>query len=548
MRLSGTSAGCALGGDRRRRADGELRALVHVRLDRRARRRHLPNQPRRPGRPRQHGPSPVVHGAGLGAARHRLRAADGLSGQAATGRPAPPAGGRRGAADGVAGPQDLHLQATQGLPLQRRKPRSGERVRARDQPDAGALDEVARRAVHAPHRRRRRRAGGQARYGDGRRGPRRHADRPLHARGAALPGTDDAAVLLRRAADAPPRRRGDRRLPDRRPLPRDRVPARRARRDRPEPVLRRLEAPPRRRLRRRPARAVARRADQAHRARRGGLDHQPDAGIPEPGARADGEVRHQSLAVLLPARAGSADARLQLLEAALPEQPGVAQSGEFRARPAGAAGDRRRPLGGPAHRPVHPLARARAFATGTSIHWRMPIRSGHESWRAATSGVARRSSTRATSASPSPSRSSRSSSLRRSGSRSRSGPCGSTPPARRTSTCSRSRVRSGTSHSWSGRRTCPTRRPISTCCWTRHHIGGTNVAGFTSAAYDRALRRAARVPQARSGNPRTGRWTYRLRATPRRSPRSAFSTNRPSSPNASAASCCDRRSCSLPCA
>jgi ABC-type oligopeptide transport system substrate-binding subunit len=30
-----------------------------------------------------------------------------------------------------------------------------------------------------------------------------------------------------------------------------------------------------------------------------------------------------------------------------------------------------------------------------------------------------------------------------------------------------------------------------------HHVGGTNVAGFTSAAYDGALRRAARVPQAR---------------------------------------------------
>src|SRR5918995_537318 len=30
-----------------------------------------------------------------------------------------------------------------------------------------------------------------------------------------------------------------------------------------------------------------------------------------------------------------------------------------------------------------------------------------------------------------------------------------------------------------------------------HHIGGTNVAGFSSAAYDRALQRAARVPQAR---------------------------------------------------
>ena len=104
---------------------------------------------------------------------------------------------------------------------------------------------------------------------------------------------------------------------------------------------------------------VARRADQAHRARRGGLDHQPDAGVPEPGARAGGEVRHQSLAVLLPARAGPADVRLQLVEAALPEQPGAAQGGELRARPAGAAGDRRRPPGRPAHRPVHPPARAR---------------------------------------------------------------------------------------------------------------------------------------------------------------------------------------------
>ena len=30
-----------------------------------------------------------------------------------------------------------------------------------------------------------------------------------------------------------------------------------------------------------------------------------------------------------------------------------------------------------------------------------------------------------------------------------------------------------------------------------HHVGGTNVAGFTSAVYDRALRRAARMPQTR---------------------------------------------------
>jgi len=30
-----------------------------------------------------------------------------------------------------------------------------------------------------------------------------------------------------------------------------------------------------------------------------------------------------------------------------------------------------------------------------------------------------------------------------------------------------------------------------------HHVGGTNVAGFRSATYDRALRRAARMPQAR---------------------------------------------------
>ena len=66
----------------------------------------------------------------VGAARHRLRAADGLSGQAAAGRPAPPAGGRRGAADRVAGPQDLHVQ-TARLPLQRREPRARVRSRAR---------------------------------------------------------------------------------------------------------------------------------------------------------------------------------------------------------------------------------------------------------------------------------------------------------------------------------------------------------------------------------------------------------------------------------
>ena len=37
------------------------------------------------------------------------------------------------------------------------------------------VDEVAGRVVHAPHRRRGRRAGGEAQHGDGGRGPRQHA-------------------------------------------------------------------------------------------------------------------------------------------------------------------------------------------------------------------------------------------------------------------------------------------------------------------------------------------------------------------------------------
>ena len=311
-------------------------------------------------------------------------------------------------------------------------------------------------------------------------------------RGAGVPGTDGAAVLLRRAADAARRRRRDRRLPDRRPVPRHRVPARRARRDPPEPVLRRLQAAPRRRLRRRPARAVAGRADQADRARRGRLDHQPDAGVPEPGARAGGEVRHQSLAVLLAARADAADVRVQLVEAALPQQPGVAQGGELRARPAGAAGDRRRAPGGPAHRPVHPPARprlsrrrrlstrARRSGAGTRAGARQPPgwQGGllHERLRASP----RRRAAREAAAGG------------RSGSRSRSGPCRCT----------------ARSAAYLDRLTKPGAEwDIALVVWTpnvpdaqaylnllldSHHIGGTNVAGFTSAAYDRALRRAAR--------------------------------------------------------
>ena len=72
------------------------------------------------------------------------------------------------------------------------------------------------------------------------------------------------------------------------------------------------------------------------------------------------------------------------------------------------------------------------------------------------------------------------------------------------------------------------------------HIGGTNVAGFASGAYDRALQRAATdAAGPRRDSAPTAPWTYRLRATPRRSPRSASSTSRRSSPSAStgAASC-----------
>ena len=182
------------------------------------------------------------------------------------------------------------------------------------------------------------------------------------------------------------------------------------------------------------------------------------------------------------------------------------------------------------------------FATGTSIHWSRPTQSAQESWRAATSGVARPSSIRATSASLSPSRNSRSSSSRRSGSRSRSSPCRCIPAAQRTSTSSPNRVRTGTSRSSSGRRTCPTRRPISTCCWTA--ITSAEPTSPGSRRRPTTVRFAARRGCRRlvNGSSRTARWMYRLRATPRRSPRSASSTSRHSSPNASAASFCDRRS------
>ena len=119
--------------------------------------------------------------------------------------------------------------------------------------------------------------------------------------------------------------------------------------------------------------------------------------------------------------------------------------------------------------------------------------------------------------------------------------------ARRTSTCSRSRVRSGTSHSWSGRRTCPTRRPISTSA-AGHAITSAEPTSPASPRPPMTVRFGARRGCRRlaSGSSPTAPWTCRLHATPRRSPRSASSTNRPSSPNASAASCCDRRSSSPP--
>ena len=143
---------------------------------------------------------------------------------------------------------------------------------------ARAINRVLAQGVASPgvqlvarHRRRRRGAGREGARRIGRRRPREHARRPVHAPGVRLRGSDDDAVLLRRAADAPCRPRGSRRLPGRGPVLRRRVQARRARRNPAQPLLRRRAASSCRRLRRRPPCLVAAGDAEPRQARRGRL-------------------------------------------------------------------------------------------------------------------------------------------------------------------------------------------------------------------------------------------------------------------------------------
>ena len=125
-----------------------------------------------------------------------------VSGQAAAGRlPARPRGGD-GLPEGLARPPHVHVHAAQRLPLQRRHPRPGECLRSRDQPHARPGRCLTGRPAGPRHRRRRRGAGREDARCSGRRRPREHARRPVHAPGVRLRGSDDDAVLLRRAADA----------------------------------------------------------------------------------------------------------------------------------------------------------------------------------------------------------------------------------------------------------------------------------------------------------------------------------------------------------
>ena len=76
------------------------------------------------------------------------------------------------------GPEDVHVHVASRLPLQQRRAGARERLRPRDQP--GADRAVARRILHARHRRGRRRARGHGGEGAWGRRSREHARRPLH--------------------------------------------------------------------------------------------------------------------------------------------------------------------------------------------------------------------------------------------------------------------------------------------------------------------------------------------------------------------------------
>ena len=247
----------------------------------------------------------------------------------------------------------VHVHVAQRLSLQRRHPRPGECLRSRDQPHARPGRCLTGRPAGPRHRRRRRGAGREDARCSGRRRPREHARRPVHAPGVRLRGSDDDAVLLRRAAEAARRSRGSRRVPRRGAVLRRRVQARRARRHPAQPLLRRPAATPCRRIRRRSPGIVAAGDAEPRQAGRGRLGPHRRRHLlrPVPGSRLD--VRRQRLAVLRQAGADVEDARVQLVATALSRQSEAATRRQLRPRPAGAPV--RRPTLERADRPVPAL-------------------------------------------------------------------------------------------------------------------------------------------------------------------------------------------------
>ena len=226
--------------------------------------------------------------------------------------------------------------------------------------------------------------------------------------------------------------------------------------------------------------------------------------------------------------------------------PALRRGGELRARPAGAAGDRRWTLGRPAHRPVHPAARARLS------------RRRRLSARARRSGAGERAGARQPPGwqggllhgrlrLPPRGRAAREAAAR--GDRARDRDQAAAGAHRQRGVPRRAREAGcGVGHRARRLDAEPARPAGLSQPPARHAARRRNQRRrlHLGRLRPRASARGEGAAGSCSGSSRTAPWTYGSRATPRRSPRSASSTSRRSSPIASAASSFDRRSCSPP--
>ena len=472
----------------------------------------------------------------------RLRAAAGLPGQAAARGVPPRAGGRRRPPDDLARPQDLHLHAAHAASASA----TGRPVRA--SAFARAINRMLAPGVNSPGVQLRRDIVGAADVLAGRTHGRvrrrrhgEHARRPVHAPGARLRCTARRRPFF---CAVPPTLPADPEgvgaFPAAGPYyvaeyrPGERVVIRRNRfygGTRPHHVdgfdvdlraaLAAGDARPRRTRRRRLG------------------PHASPASTSTRRSALVGEVRDQPVAVLRQAGADAADARVQLVAAALPGQPEPAPGGQLRARPAGA----RQRIGGPLASvltdqylpPTCPASRTR-----TSIRSSSRISTRRESSRAG--NLARREGRALHDRQPAAvgGRAARQAAAR--GDRARGRGAGRSRPHRDGGVLREAR-RPGRAV---GHRARPLdaelRRPVRLsqpaprqAVHRRHELRRAS----TRATTTRQMRQAARCRRARDRDRAYGGARRRgSRATPRRSPRSTSSTSRRSSRRASAASSC----------